>query len=621
MAEANPDVATLEAQWWAAWRIADYSWDGLAAKSSEACRDIGLKTLQDYWSAERDRLIPEPGTPRRWTRFHCPLAFADGSPSPKAGWSDAEWRALTHDLAALMLDPCVLFAGIVAPLPAVPAGLWLNAPEACLTGGLTLSAAAWHLDKAWIDGPVDAGPRVDGLWADEAVFAGPVTLAGAAIGPVSLKRTLFIGDADFTRARFSDSSAFTGARFANRADFSEAEFTAYAEFEQASFGRTADFFGVRFLDRALFDGVQCLSDIGFYKSAFVHRLSVNGATFYGKVNLEGITDGDPIALSPQTIQLLANGADEAPGLTGTLDASGGPSGRSFRSLPKFLARHATFYENANFSNRDLLSPSSFRGASFGERAQFYGSDVHASVNFHGTEFRRALRYNPRSLPKYPESLLKLRYLGEPSGDYAAFKKAFRADRLARRTDDFTADAYFDGLEASFRTLKQMMEDRRDRVREGEFFNYELHARRQRKDVPWWERAASFVYWGISDYGNSIFRPLLVMLLLYVGLSLAYFTIGDHVNLMAPSSLLTSERLSAAHLYSAFGFSWNNVFSPFSVLDPQRFSGGDAWAHDLVFSADAGADFRIKVLGTLQSLLSLTLAFLAGLAGRRRFQIN
>lgn len=615
MAQANPDVAALEAQWWAAWRAADYSWDGLAGKSSQACRDIGVKTLQDYWAAERDRLIPEPGTSRRWTRIHCPLVFADGSPSPKAAWSDADWRALADDLSALMLDPCVLFTGIVARLPAAPDGLWLNAAQAYLIGPLTLSTAAWHLDGAWIAGPVDAAKRVDGLWADDTVFAGPATLSDGDIGATSLKRALFIGDADFIRTTFSDTSVFTGARFANRADFSEAEFSQHAEFEQAQFARTADFFGARFLNRALFDGVQCLSDIGFYKSAFVRRLSVNGATFYGKVNLEGITDGDPIALSPQTLTLLANGADEDPGLTGTLDASGGPSGRSFQSLPKFLARHAVFYENANFSNRDLLAPSSFRGASFGERAQFYGSDVHASVNFHGTEFRRALRYNPRSLPKYPESLLKLRYLGETSGDYAAFKKAFRADRLDRRTDDFTADAYFDGLEASFRTLKQMMEDRRDRVREGEFFNYELRARRRRNDVPWWERTASFIYWGISDYGNSIFRPLLMMLALYVGLSLTYFALGDHVNVLAPG------RLSSDHLYSAFGFSWNNVFSPFSVLDPQRFSGGDQWAHDLVFSPDEAADFRIKVLGTLQSLLSLTLAFLAGLAGRRRFQIN
>src|SRR5438132_9712575 len=111
MAHANPDIAALEAQWWKGWRAADHSWDGLAAKSPEACGDIGLRTLQDYWAGERDRLIDEPGTGRRWTRFHCPLTFADGSPTPKALWNEADWQALADDLAKMMLDACVLFAG------------------------------------------------------------------------------------------------------------------------------------------------------------------------------------------------------------------------------------------------------------------------------------------------------------------------------------------------------------------------------------------------------------------------------------------------------------------------------------------------------------------------------
>ncbi len=618
MAYANPDIAALEAQWWKAWYSADFSWDGLAGQSSQACRDIGVATLQDYWLAERDRLIPEPGTPRRWTRFHCPLAFADGSPSPKAAWGEADWRALADDLGRLMLDDCVLFAGIVAAFPAIThANLWLNAPFAYVLGELKLGATAFHgFDQAWICGPVTAAGPLGSLSADDAILADTLALKDLAIGPISLQRTLVIGDADLTGAQFNGPSVFTGVRFAGRADFSEAVFSDHAQFEKARFGRTGDFFGAHFLNRALFDGAQFLSDLGFYKTAFVRRLSIDDAHFYGKVNLEGATDGDPIVQSSQAIHLTPTLGNDPPQLSGALEPPGGPSVNSFRSLPKLLAHRALFFESANFSNRDLLSPSSFRGSQFNERAQFFGSDVHASVNFHGTEFRKALRYNPRQLPKYPEALLRLRYMNEASGDYAAWKKAFRIDRLTRRTADFTADAYFDGLETSFRTLKQMMEDRRDRVREGEFFNYELRARRRRNDVPWWERIASFVYWGISDYGNSIFRPLLVMLALYIGLSLVYFAMGEHESLATIGA-----RIVPAHLYSAFGFSWNNVFSPFSVLDPGRFSGGDAWAHDLVFSPDEGADFRVKVIATAQSMLSLALAFLAGLAGRRRFQIN
>ena len=79
MAATSDDQRIREAAWWRAWQVRDYSWAGLAALPASE----GL-TLQDYWRGEKDRLIAEPGTTRRWTRFHCPFVFSDGSASPKA---------------------------------------------------------------------------------------------------------------------------------------------------------------------------------------------------------------------------------------------------------------------------------------------------------------------------------------------------------------------------------------------------------------------------------------------------------------------------------------------------------------------------------------------------------
>ncbi len=606
---ANPDIGALQNQWWADWRAADYSWDGLAGKSFEH-RGARL-SLQNYWGDEAKRLINEPGTARRWTRFHCPFVFADGTPSPKAHWSDADWAEVER--AALMeigLDVPIVLSGAVLRSLVLPA----IADAAHARGGLHLI-----LSQAWMGGDLGLDPAPGqaaalDIDASGAWIGGPLRCRGRVLSAGNFNGATVIGDSDFTRSIFQSEAHFTGVKFAGAADFSDAVFHNHAIFEQARFAGPADFFGVHFLGRALFDNAQCLDDIGFYKSAFVRRLTINDATFYGKVNLEGATDGDPIVSSPQLIRLTAQGTPLT-ALTGTLDPGVGPSASSFRSLPKLHARRATFYENANFSNRDMLSPSTFRSARFHERALFHGSDIHANVNFHGTRFREALHFTPKHLPKYPDDLLRLRFLNDGAGrDYAGWKKAYLKTRAVRRGDDFTADGYFDALETSFRTLKQLMEDRRDRVREGEFFNYELRARRKRSDVPWWERAASFIYWLISDYGNSIFRPLVTMVLLFVGLSLAYYALGDHLTRLVP--------LKLPHLFSAFGFSWGNVFSPFSVLDPQRFSSGsDSWVQSLVLTPDSAAAFRIKVLASAQSLLSLTLAFLAGLAGRRRFQIN
>ncbi len=660
----NPDLSALEAQWWKDWWAADWSWDGLKLKSLKKVIDNGSEflffardeaqvagdlTLADVWQAESSHLIPEPGTTRQWTRLHCPYFFADGSPSPKMSWTEEQWREATNAIRSWKFknelpQHVFLNGAVIRSLPMFVHDedkllrLWMDQANTSKGGSgfHTLNSFrsisglnAWFSGSFFLD-----GSNLDLRWLrfDRSVFVGNTQISGCIKGGASFAEASFLGpfllwgamrftaeDSDTTE--FGDytitglDTDFSGACFAAKADFSEATFSGHANFEGACFAGPADFFGVRFLNRALFDTVRCLEEIGFYKAAFVRRLTVNDAEFFGRVNLEGATDGDPIAQSPQTLRLRAN--DDQKGLTGTLDAAHGPSERSFKSLPKLHARRTVFHEDANLSNRDLLSPSTLRQAVFQERARFHGSDLHANVNFHGARFRDALSYRPGATPKYPDDLLRLRFLSQTeTSDFRVWKKDYVKARIAARQTDFTPDGYFESLEASFRTLKQMMEDRRDRAREGEFFNLELRARRKRGDVPWWERIASYIYWSISDYGNSIFRPLAVLLVLYVTLSLTYFAMGDHENLLAPAV-----RIDTAHLYSAFGFAWNNVFSPFSVLDPQRFSGGDAWAHDLVFSPDAGFNFRIKVLATLQSLLSLTLAFLAGLAGRRRFQIN
>ncbi len=604
---ANPEIAALEAQWWKDWWAADYSWDGLAGKKllhvlAAEFLDIpkfGL-SFQDYWRNEESHLIAEPGTNRRWTRLHCPLVFADGTPSPKQGWTEAEWDAVFAAIPSVKL-----------PVP--------DTEAVVLEGAVLPKLRVWFSDK-WLDLShayvgSDYGEPSWGLSARHTLFRGKVQFIAATFHVAQFQDAVFLSDFSALHTHFAGESNFIGARFAGRADFSEARFDQHAQFDEAQFAGPADFFGVRFGARALFNSVQCLDDIGFYKTAFVRRLSINDASFYGRLNLEGATDGDPIAQSPQAIRLQATA--ENTGLTGTLDAAQGPTERSFRSLPKLHARRATFYEDANISNRDLLSPSTFRDARFFERARFHGSDIHANVNFHGAEFRKALGYKTSNLPKYPEALLRLRFCAESEAtNFAAWKKAYLKSRVEHRATDFSSDGYFDSLEASFRTLKQLMEDRRDRVREGEFFNLELQARRRRNDVPWWERVASVTYWALSDYGNSIFRPLFALAALYFALSVAYLLMGDVHGAIVPGL-----KINPHHLYSALGFSWNNVFSPFSVLDPQRFQAGDEWARALVLSDDPGFNLRVKILASVQSLLSLTLAFLAGLAGRRRFQIN
>lgn len=162
-----PSRAAAEAAWWQAWWQRDFSWQGLARVQA------GHDSLQDYWRVEAGRLIPEPGSDRLWTRFHCPFVFADGSPSPKAAWTKAEWEDLRMSIRTRLArgsegTPCRL-DGVVLDgldeaedtLPDHDGYLWLVARQAFFRGDVELSRTGFEwldLHGAWFG----SGFRTDG---------------------------------------------------------------------------------------------------------------------------------------------------------------------------------------------------------------------------------------------------------------------------------------------------------------------------------------------------------------------------------------------------------------------------------------------------------------------------
>ncbi len=157
------DMDAREAAWWRDWRGRDFSWDGLAAMPAG-----DGATFQDYWRGEDYRLISEPGTTRRWTRFHCPFVFENGSPSPKASWTADDWRDLEHSLRTrLMLSsderPCRLDGIVLRGLDeggddAGEAYLWLSARWAYFRTAVDLRNTSLGLSDfqgAWFGGHAD----------------------------------------------------------------------------------------------------------------------------------------------------------------------------------------------------------------------------------------------------------------------------------------------------------------------------------------------------------------------------------------------------------------------------------------------------------------------------------
>jgi|GEM_PF-3072666 len=457
---------------------------------------------------------------------------------------------------------------------------------------------------------------------------------------------VFRDQARFERCSFIWPARFVGCRFDRKAEFPECVFNGPAEFDRAVFGGEAVFANCVFLNTAsLYDATfvgsafffQCIFDQGvsFVSAAFGGMLGVRESHFEGSATLSGravpTTDRNP-----QTVQLDLSPSGAGFEARGEFQSADVLSAYARRSVSAVDAADAVFMRDADFNDRDLLQPSTFAAARFLGELRVHGSRLHQRVNFHDASFE-ALAYE--SLPagasrvggRWPgvrDELINARlrlawhdpFKACPPELQARLRQE-EAERLQKRraeavhevlTHDRTraSDARLESLEASYRTLKQAMEDTRSRLSESRFFKLELRARRGRRDheVPAWERFASRLYGLTADYGDSISRPVLFLAGLAVAASVIYWLLAG----------LHSGVWSFGEFGDAIRYSFGRM-TPFGAMSEEG-----AWVWYGRWS-EVGTLFSwsgmIRSVATLQSAMALLLTFLFGLAVRRRFQIT
>jgi hypothetical protein len=295
-----------------------------------------------------------------------------------------------------------------------------------------------------------------------------------------------------------------------------------------------------------------------------------------------------------------------------------------------------------------------------KRASFHGSRLHQGVSFHGAVFEASLeparqceagaKANPvfappkRALQRLHQAdAARRRARGEEPISLKGWEQDFDKARdaaakkfcaLPQKTADGetgpSKDRYFADLEDAFRTLKQAMEENRNRAEEGRFFKLELLARRQRRDkeVPKWERVLSDLYRATSDYGNSVVRPFAWLLAIIPLFGILYAVIATQ-----PERWPTVQEIVEATIFSAgrvipFG-PWASDLEPCTVMgrlldvapSTEDMKSNPACRSDLANVYGPCAALVVGFIASLQSFMAIVLAFLTALAARRRFQIN
>jgi len=659
-----------EARWWRDWFDTDYSWDGLGQKSVRGGGKFAEVTLQDYWRRDpgdsfglrsprtnedliaTGELVEFDG--RWWHLAHLPPRGPGGVESWKADLEAAEWQQLNGLLAVRLAvaakavgrfewdaganvwisegaDGRAMLDGAVLRHDSIQANLLaLSCRRAAFVGGLELSG------RAFSDGADFSDALFDGITGfqsttfsgdvrfhsanfsgdvcfDNAAFSGSNSFESATLsGDVFFRRATFSGDVSFDAAKFSGETRFFSAKFKTEALFRRAAFLGDAFFDDAVFSGDARFVSVAMFGSASFRKSVFSSDAAFHDAAFSREAIFSNVAFGGRAGFDAAAFLHPTHFNGAAFKGPAY-------FSGTFKATTQFENAVFEGPLTFKATiteperdfSRTFY-GARFAGIADFSSAVGEGqggrmvAAFAE-AQF----EKALILTDGLDGRTGLGLQKALLSKtlvaadcdLAFELGRVALACPPKVMAIAEQVAFLS---ARREERFAA------LESGGRVVKIAMGKARDEVREQAYYRLQLRARHQRHDIDGWEKFAGWIYGATSDFGSSLWRPLV-----WLGLLVLVFAVVIYWPWMAWLNIRDAH--GPGGVFVALNHSLRTL-SPFNLLtSPGMITA--MGAPTSLSEVNPAVTFGARMVSGLQSILSTLLIFLFGLAVKRRFQIS
>lgn len=436
-----------------------------------------------------------------------------------------------------------------------------------------------------------------GIKGDDAILSGIVLRGVEVTGSVSFERARFQGRNDFADLKVKDQASFknavftgdgnwpidfSGSEFGVRVQFSGAEFLNCREvnFRTAKF-RLADFSGSLFGVEANFVGA--CAKVFFFREGE----SANGrrpVVFQKGANFNATQSFDLSEYGVRAVDPLTD--FELVSFTGAI----------FSDSAQFKGRR--FLDRASFDRTTFVGLPAFRGAEFGQGTSFSGAVFNWRAKLRKSWWKRVIaRWLPRFAPQ-------------------SWREALVSD-----------NEYMEGVEREFRALRQRADNLHAKSLALVFHKQELKARHSRigdPDVPWFEGVLGRLYGLVSNYGDSLSKPIVAFAALWISCGVAYWGVtGREGPFFGP----------------AVSYAWSAQVKPFSYPDatlvrlssdqPKQCSREmDQRVQDENSVSEFCYSLRLysldsvwtRLIAIVQSILTVTLVFVILLAVRRRFQL-
>lgn len=467
---------------------------------------------------------------------------------------------------------------------------------------------------------------------------------------------VFENNTDFSYSFFSGHSSFEGAEFKGKAIFQKAVFEKLAFFSAVNFRDELSLNAAIMLENAIFRKTYCFGEAKFLATSFYESVTFSQTVFHDSVNFNAANFGKFVDFSNSHYKKTAS-------FSGSNFASQVFFDEAIFDGPVFF-NHTFFEDKVRFSATKFCQEGYFRGVKFNDSVSFsgiqaWGNGSYAwSGAFYGASASAGILSFEDSVPPpfaafdglhlAGDALLSFDDDGEKSLD-AAFdhQTSLLTEPLKKNRDVAKGVAALDyprflgKLAGGSRVFKNYFDSKGDRERAQRFFRLELQARMKSGEVGRLERS---VFWGyriFSNYGASIGRPFAWLASSVPSFAMLYWIIAaaclnpissqtKPIGELYPIQTISevSDRfvkgdfseIDTRPMLGALSLSAHRTF-PFGAWDVRADEKNNNMRKLLLGDGEGGANFTVRVLATIQSIFSLAMIFLSGLAIRRRFKMD
>jgi hypothetical protein len=255
-----------------------------------------------------------------------------------------------------------------------------------------------------------------------------------------------------------------------------------------------------------------------------------------------------------------------------------------------------FYDEATFENRIFQKKTIFKDNIFYRAPKFHNCDLHHDTDFKGSDFKDTYTEGAERAYRSLKLMMDKKRARREEGMFFALEQKSMLNTPIMKSR-FPPINFIRNKINKFIIWCVSTQEAKKFVHDSSTFNPEVNDEHSGFYVSLTEKIISLMYLILSNYGQSIKRPAIILILsMFVVFPSIYYTCFDHT------------RVIAGNIGAAYQMSFQQLFRPFEIYTVKFSTHYD------------DTTFALYLVATVQSLLNLGLVALSLLAVRGRFRM-